>query len=464
MFAKACCCTLAVFSCASCVVFGDALPKFPEKRMVEFSNPVNPIVPEGLFFDDPAARVGPDGTLWIIGCRDEDPAYWASHFIDVLETKDLGAWRLHRGVFASKGADDRIAESDAVMYDSNALFHNGQWHLFYCLPDKRHMMGVASAPSPAGPYSMGRRFPECRQISPSIFRDDDGKLYYVWGQFSVKGAVMKDDLSGLDMATFHGSVIDEAHHNFHENIQLTKRNGIYYMVYADIGRRNAPTCLGYATAKSPFGPYTYRGVIIDNYGCDPGNWNNAGEIVEFGGRWYIFYHRASNGTRFVRKICAEPITFDKDGMIAEVEMTSNGIGALLDPFTETPARIACVLHGNVRVATQADGTERLSGIRAGDGATWRYFTSPGTASALVVRVVGKYGGFIELKDAKGASYGVAAVPGGDGKVASEVRVDLTRPFPEGRTAVVLEFHGKGFRDKKSRTSELFDVLSFSFIR
>ena len=166
----------------------------------------------------------------------------------------------------------------------------------------------------------------------------------------------------------------------------------------------------------------------------------------------------------MRKICAEPITFDKDGMIAEVEMTSNGIGALLDPFAEAPARIACVLRGNVRVTTQADGTERLSGIRAGDGATWRYFTSPGTASALVVRVVGKYGGYIELKDAKGASYGVAAVPGGDGKVVSEVRIDLTRPFPEGRTAVVLEFHGKGFRDKKSRTSELFDVLSFSFIR
>jgi hypothetical protein len=201
------------------------------------------------------------------------------------------------------------------MYDSNAIFHNGKWWLLYCLPDKRHMMGVSSAPSPAGPYTMGRRFPECSQISPSIFRDDDGTLYYVWGQFTVKGAVMKDDFSGLDMGTFRADIIDEAYHNFHENIQLTKRNGIYYLVYADIGRRNAPTCLGYATAEKPFGPYTYRGVIIDNYGCDPASWNNAGEIVELGGRWYIFYHRASNGSKCVRKICAEPIEFDKDGLV-----------------------------------------------------------------------------------------------------------------------------------------------------
>lgn len=461
---KSCMQPLAVLVAAVslCAAGADALPKFPGKRTVEFANPVNPIVPEGLFFCDPAARVGPDGTLWIIGTRDEVPTSYTSHYLDALETKDLKSWHLHRSVFASNGEDDRIPESDAVMYDSNAIFHNGKWWLLYCLPDKRHMMGVSSAPSPAGPYTMGRRFPECSQISPSIFRDDDGTLYYVWGQFTVKGAVMKDDFSGLDMGTFRADIIDEAYHNFHENIQLTKRNGIYYMVYADIGRRNAPTCLGYATAEKPFGPYTYRGVIIDNYGCDPASWNNAGEIVELGGRWYIFYHRASNGSKFVRKICAEPIEFDKDGMIAEVEMTSNGIGPLLDPFAKTPARIACVMHGEVRVATQADGTERLSGIRAGDGATWRYFTSPGAASAFVVRVVGKYGGYIELKDAKGASYGIVAVPAGDGKTATEVRIALARPFPAGRTAVVLDFHGKGFLDKKSRNSELFDVLSFSF--
>ena len=457
--AAACCAAQAVI--AQGFVTGDA-----ERRTIEFSSTVNPIAPEGIFFDDPAARVGPDGTLWTIGCRDEAPTYYASHFIDVLETRDLKSWRLHRSVFASKGKDDRIAESDAVMYDSNAIFQAGRWWLLYCLPDKRHMLGVASAPSPTGPYTMGRRLPECTQISPSIFRDDDGATYLVWGQFSLSGAVMKDDLSGFRPGTLREGIIDERRHNFHENIQLTKRNGIYYMVYADIGRRGVPSCLGYATAEKPFGPYTYRGVIIDNHGCDPGNWNNAGEIVEFGGRWYVFYHRASNGTRFLRKTCVEPISFDADGLIAEVEMTSNGAGPLLDPFAETPARLACFMEGNVRVATMPDGTERLSGIRTGDSATWRYFKSPGAASSLVVRVVAKKGGLLELRDGRGASYGMAVVPSGDGVTVTEVSIPLTRPFPEGRTAVILGFNdSKGFVSmRKRKNDERFDVLSFVFTR
>ena len=97
---KSCMQPLAVLVAAVslCAAGADALPKFPGKRTVEFANPVNPIVPEGLFFCDPAARVGPDGTLWIIGTRDEVPTSYTSHYLDALETKDLKSWLLHRSV------------------------------------------------------------------------------------------------------------------------------------------------------------------------------------------------------------------------------------------------------------------------------------------------------------------------------------------------------------------------------
>ena len=137
------------------------------RRTIDFTCTANPIVPEGMFFCDPAARVAPDGTLWIVGTRDESRVkYWCCSYLDMLETKDLAAWKLHRSVFASKGEFDRIAESDKQMWDSNIILHNGQWWLFYCMPDKAHTMGCASAPSPTGPYSMGRRMPECSRISP----------------------------------------------------------------------------------------------------------------------------------------------------------------------------------------------------------------------------------------------------------------------------------------------------------
>lgn len=59
-------------------------------------------------------------------------------------------------------------------------------------------------------------------------------------------------------------------------------------------------------------------MIIDGRGCDPDNWNIGGEIVELGGRWYVIYHHATNGSRYLRKTSVEPISFDADGMIAQV--------------------------------------------------------------------------------------------------------------------------------------------------
>ena len=121
------------------------------------------------------------------------------------------------------------------------------------------------------------------------------------------------------------------------------------------------------------------------------------------------------------------------------------------------------MEGNVRVTTMPDDTERLSGIKQGDSATWRYFKSPGAAKSFVMRVVPKLGGIIELRDGKGASYGNVVVPLGDGEKVSEVSINLTRRFPEGRTAVILGCIVKdrfGARNKSKK--ELFDILSFRF--
>ena len=425
---------------------------------------VNPITPEGEFFSDPAPRTGPDGALYLFGSRDELSAsgVYCSRFNDVFETHDLRSWKIRRGVLASVGENDGIPASDAQLYAPDAIFHNGKWRIFYCMPDKSHSEGVASADTVAGPFETMFAYDWARQIDPSIFRDDDGTLYYFWGQFSAKGAVLKPDLSGVHPGTLHEGVIDEARHNFHEGIQLTKRGGMYYLVFADVARRGRPTCIGYATSDKPFGPYVYRGVIVDNFGCDPETWNNHGGIVEYGGKWYVVYHRATNASRSMRKACVEPIEFTDDGSISEVEMTSNGAGPMLDAFSETPARLACVMSGRVRIETSADGRERLSQIRSGDSATWRYFDMSSAASRLALCVVPRKGGIIELRDGKGASYGRVAVSAGDGKTEQTIAMTLTRPFPVGRCAVTLGFHGGAGAYGGRGDVNLFDVISFQF--
>ena len=123
--------------------------------------------------------------------------------------------------------------------------------------------------------------------------------------------------------TEKAEILSEEEHFFHEGASLRKIGNKYYLVFADI-EHGKPTSLGYAISDSIFGPYEYKGVIIDNEGCDPKTWNNHGSIECFQGQWYVFYHRSSRNSRQFRRLCIEPITIFEDGTISMVKMTFSG--------------------------------------------------------------------------------------------------------------------------------------------
>ena len=336
----------------------------------------NPICPEGTFFSDPQARVW-DRHVYLYGSRDERAGQWCSHDNDVLSS-DLSMiqWKLHRDVLSSRGPNDEIAGTDALLFASDCFRLDSLYHLVYCTPDRNHAEGIAVSSSPTGPFYRGKQIVGPTEIDPSVFIDDDGSVWLFWGQYSLKAARLKPDLSGIDSTTYHEGILTRQEHFFHEGVQAFKRGDTYYLCFADESRAQRPTCLGYATAKSLLGPYTYQGVIIDNDGCDPQNWNNHGSVVQVGNDWYVFYHRATNGTSVFRKACVEPITFDSQGLIPEVLPTTNGVAPLLNPAEATEARRACHLTGQLRVTTLPDGQERLTHISDGDEAVFRYYRFP----------------------------------------------------------------------------------------
>ena len=280
----------------------------------------NPVVPPGVFAADPEGHQWKDGRLYLYVSRDESPDFYCSWRYDLLSTDDLKNWTIHRDAFASKGPNDEVPYSDGELYASDAAYKDGKYYLYYSMRDAIDE-GVAVADAPAGPFRDGRPVEGISQIDPAVFIDDDGQAYLYWGQFSAKGAKLKDNMLEVDTTTIVDGLVTEQEHFFHEGSSMRKRNGIYYMVYSHL-RKGRPTCIGYATSRSPLGPFEYGGVIVDNAGCDPESWNNHGSICEFDGRWYVLYHRTTNGTRSLRKVCIEPIEFNEDGSIDEVEMTS----------------------------------------------------------------------------------------------------------------------------------------------
>ena len=263
----------------------------------------NPISPMGVYIADPTSRVDRNGKLYIYGSLDTSTKYYCSKDYHVLSSDDLRQWTLHRNCFSWT----------ETLYAPDMMYHNGQYHLYFDTPNGNEYVAVGDTPT--GPWRNAVQIEGPRQIDPNIFIDDDGQAYYFWGQFAAKGARMNPDLKTLDLSSMRDSIVTEAEHSFHEGSYVIRRGKYYYFIYADISRNGRPTCLGYSMATSPLGPYEYKGIIIDNAGCDPETWNNHGSLVEFQGQWYVLYHRSTHSSSKMRKACIEPIRFNEDAQL-----------------------------------------------------------------------------------------------------------------------------------------------------
>lgn len=420
----------------------------------------NPIVPAGVYIADPSAHVWKDGKIYIYGSNDESVKYYCSWTHHVLSSSDLLQWELTKNVFSSKGENDQVPYNDELLFAPDVQYKDGTYYMYYCQPSGTEAEGVATSKSPLGPFVNGRKMDTkgISEIDPCVFMDDDGQAYYIWGQFSAKVARLKPNMTELDLSTLKDSVITEKEHFFHEGGYMVKRNGIYYFIYAHMGRSNRPTCIGYATAKSPFGPFKYGGVIVDNANCDPSNWNNHGSIVEYKGKWYVFYHRATHNSNMMRKACIEPITFNADGSINEVEMTTQGAGAPLKATTTIEAEQACLLFGNTYIHLYEPGKESLTAIENNDNAAYKYINFEAGVDSFVVRLApGIKGGTLQVSLDQPwhqpiGTIHVSAATGDKKWVTLSCPVKKT----EGVHAVWLRFYGKD--------TDLFDVDWFKFTR
>ena len=358
----------------------------------------NPISPPGVYFADPSAQIWEDGNLYLYGSLDESLDHYCSYRHHVMKTSDMKNWEVYKDVFSSKGKGDAVPYNDELLFAPDCAYKDGNYYLYYCQPTEV-TEGVAVSKSPTGPFINGKPINTkgYNEIDPSVFIDDDGQAYYMWGQFTVKMAKLKPNMVELDLNSIKNNVITEKEHHFHEGAYLTKRNGIYYMVYADISRADMPTCIGYATSKNIFGPYKYGGVIVDNNHSDPGNWNNHGSIIEFKNQWYVFYHRSTHDSNVMRKACVEPIYFNADGSINEVEMTSQGAGSPLDATKIIDAERACLLYGNVRIEAFDSENEKLTKIHNEDKVVYKYIDFKEGVKTVSLRIKkGKYAGKINI--------------------------------------------------------------------
>jgi hypothetical protein len=115
----------------------------------------------------------------------------------------------------------------------------------------------------------------------------------------------------------HGEPLKAGDHarRFFEASWMHMYNGTYYFSYST-GNTHL---LCYATGDNPYGPFTYRGVIL----TPVVGWTTHHSIVEFRGKWYLFHHDSvpSGGKTWLRSLKVCELTYMPDGTIRTIQGT-----------------------------------------------------------------------------------------------------------------------------------------------
>lgn len=331
----------------------------------------NPLLDAHVCVPDAEAHVWSDGRIYLYGSFDEcgGDKYCTDKY-HVFSSADMKTWTDHGVSFTLGDIKEDIGDARAL-YAPDCAYYNGVYYLYYCTNNR--LCGVAASKSPYGPFEDLGLMKNVHGIDPAVLIDDDGSAYFYWGQNDdVRAARLLGGMTQIDINTVT-QPLSVREHFFHEGGSVRKIDGKYYYAYTEKHRHGKKaTAMGYSVSDKPLSGFVYKGVIVDNFGCDAESWNNHGSIERFGDNWYVFYHRSHNASSFSRKVCAEPIEIN-NGIITEAEMTSSGASGAVSAKAYTQSYRACRVSGSARIShiNDSDKPFLLSSYGEG-GAEFKY--------------------------------------------------------------------------------------------
>ena len=332
---------------------------------------------------DPAPMVH-NGTMYVYTGHDEDGAdfFWMQEW-RVYSTQDMVNWQDHGSPLALESfswADDRAWASQTVERD-------GKFYWYICAHSKLSggmAIGVAVGDSPTGPFkdALGKPLFEngsWDHIDPTVFIDDDDQAWLMWGNPQVYYLKLNRDmisyegeLGKLPMTeeAFGGPMMKEREKgktykdSYVEGPWLTKRNGVYQLLYAAGG---VPEHISYSTAPSVLGPWKYAGEIMPL--CDTNSFTNHCGVADYKGHSYFFYHtgKLPQGGGFGRSVAVEEFKYNADGSFPKIMPTDEGVKPVgeFNPYRKVEAETMAFSKG-VKTEQNDEVGVYVSDIHNGD--------------------------------------------------------------------------------------------------
>lgn len=307
------------------------------------------------YMADPSVHVF-NGKLYIYPSHDNDDASCENDNGDQYVMRDMHVLSTDdpmNGLVVDHGQALDIADipwAGRQLWDCDCAEKDGKYYLYFPLKDKNDIfrIGVAIADRPEGPF-----VPQPDPIRGSYSMDicvfqEDGKYYLyfggLWGgqlqrykdnkalenaylpegkEPSLPSRVVRltDDMLQFAEEPRPVLVVDEEGkplaagdpHRFFEASWLHKYNGKYYFSYST----GDSHLLCYAIGDNPYGPFTYKGVIL----TPVVGWTTHHCIVEYKGKWYLFHHDAapSGGRSWLRSLKVCKLEYDENGLIKTID-------------------------------------------------------------------------------------------------------------------------------------------------
>jgi len=311
-----------------------------------------------LYTADPSAHVF-NGKIYIYPSHDIESGIPENDNGDHFDMRDYH-------VFSIESMDGKVTDhgvaldvkdvpwSGRQMWAPDAAYKNGKYYLYFPLKDKTDIfrIGVAVSDKPEGPFVAEQNpIMGSYTIDPAVFEDVDGKYYMyfggIWGgqlqryrnnkaiecgvepadnepALSARVALLSDDMlqfaeepKDVVILDQEGKQLNAADHDrrFFEASWMHKYNDKYYFSYSTGNTHK----LCYAIGDNPYGPFTYQGVFL----TPVVGWTSHHSIVEFKGKWYLFYHdsKPSGGKTWLRSVKVAELNYNTDGTIKTIEGT-----------------------------------------------------------------------------------------------------------------------------------------------
>ncbi len=251
---------------------------------------------------------------------------WSGTQFKAFSSKDLINWEDH-GVIIDLATDDVEWATGNAWAPGFAEKDETFYHYF----SANQQIGVAKSSSPTEGFEDALGEPlvttdeySGQAIDPYVFTDDDGQSYFYWGNGSLWGAKLNDD-----MVSFAEEPREMTPSNFREGVVVFKRNGTYYLMWSENDTREEDYQVAYATGDSPMGPWTKHDVILSkdlSQGIKATGHHSILNIPDTDD-YYIVYHRFAipNGNGFNREVMIDKMEFNDDGTIKEIQPTLEGI-------------------------------------------------------------------------------------------------------------------------------------------